>query len=35
MEKDEKIVDINLFQDPDGIREAVKSKGIVIERMYF
>ncbi len=31
----EKIVDINLFQDPDGIREAVKSKGIVIERMYF
>ena len=31
----EKIVDTNLFQDPDGIREAVKSKGIVIERMYF
>ncbi|WP_026653039.1 hypothetical protein [Butyrivibrio proteoclasticus] len=28
------VVDINLFQDPDGIREVVKANGIAIERMY-
>lgn len=28
------VVDISLFQDPDGIREVVKASGIVIERMY-